>query len=100
MKQTILYLSRADVEAVDVPMERIISAVEAMFREKGEGRLEMPPKPGVHPRPDSFIHAMPAYIPSLNSAGMKLLISAWNHPNKALPLPGMYSLAGTGLTLS
>jgi ornithine cyclodeaminase/alanine dehydrogenase len=42
-----------------------------MFREKGEGRTEMPPKPGIHPRADSFIHAMPAYIPSLNSAGLK-----------------------------
>jgi len=71
MKQTILYLSRADVEAVDVPMERIIAALETMFREKGEGRTEMPPKPGIHPRPDSFIHAMPAYIPSLHSAGLK-----------------------------
>jgi ornithine cyclodeaminase/alanine dehydrogenase-like protein (mu-crystallin family) len=71
MEQKILYLSRADVEAVAVPMERMIAAVEAMFREKGEGRTEMPPKPGIHPRPDSFIHAMPAYIPSLRSAGLK-----------------------------
>jgi ornithine cyclodeaminase/alanine dehydrogenase len=52
-------------------MERIIAAIEAMFQEKGEGRTEMPPKPGIHPRPDSFIHAMPAYIPSLHSAGLK-----------------------------
>jgi ornithine cyclodeaminase/alanine dehydrogenase len=66
-----LYLSRADVEAAGVPMDRIIAAIETMFREKGEGRTEMPPKPGIHPRPDSFIHAMPAYIPSLHSAGMK-----------------------------
>jgi ornithine cyclodeaminase/alanine dehydrogenase-like protein (mu-crystallin family) len=71
MEQKLLYLSRADVEAVGVPMDRMILAIEEMFREKGEGRTEMPPKPGIHPRPDSFIHAMPAYIPSLRSAGMK-----------------------------
>lgn len=69
--QFFLYLSRADVEAADVPMDRIIAAVEAMFLEKSDGRTEMPPKPGIHPRSDSFIHAMPAYIPSLKSAGMK-----------------------------
>jgi ornithine cyclodeaminase/alanine dehydrogenase len=31
----------------------------------------MPPKPGIHTRPDAFIHAMPAYVPSLQAAGMK-----------------------------
>jgi ornithine cyclodeaminase/alanine dehydrogenase len=31
----------------------------------------MPPKPGVHTQPDAFIHAMPAYIPTLRSAGIK-----------------------------
>jgi ornithine cyclodeaminase/alanine dehydrogenase len=31
----------------------------------------MPPKPGIHTRPDAFIHAMPAYVPALHAAGMK-----------------------------
>ena len=85
MKQKILYLSRADVEAVAVPMDQIISAIEAMFREKGEGRTEMPPKPGIHPRPDSFIHAMPAYIPGLKSAGMKWVSGFPENVGKGLP---------------
>jgi len=85
MEQKILYLSRADVESVDVPMERIIAALESMFREKGEGRVEMPPKPGVHPRPDSFIHAMPAYIPGLKSAGMKWVSGFPENIGKGLP---------------
>ena len=45
----VLYLSQNDVAAVGVPMAEIIEALEAAFREKGEGRVEMPPKPGVHP---------------------------------------------------
>jgi ornithine cyclodeaminase/alanine dehydrogenase len=69
--QRLLYLSRADVAATGVTMPEIIAAVEAAFREHGEGRVEMPPKPGVHTRPDAFIHAMPAYIPALRSVGMK-----------------------------
>ncbi len=67
----LLYLSRADVEAVGLTMPEIIAALEAMFREKGEGRVEMPPKIGVHTMPDAFIHAMPASIPAQQSAGMK-----------------------------
>jgi len=68
----LLYLSRADVEAIDIKMVDIIDVVEFAFREKGEGRVEMPPKPGIHPGGgDNFIHAMPAYIPALKSAGLK-----------------------------
>jgi ornithine cyclodeaminase/alanine dehydrogenase len=70
-EQKILYLSRADVEAVGVTMAEIIAALEVAFREHGLGHVEMPPKPGVHSRPDAFIHAMPAYIPALRAIGMK-----------------------------
>lgn len=71
LNQPLLYLSRSDVAAVGVTMAEIIDAVEAGFREHGEGRVEMPPKPGVHPRADSFLHAMPAWIPALHSVGIK-----------------------------
>ena len=67
----LLYLSRADVERIGLDMATIIQLLDAAFREKAEGRVEMPPKPGVHPRPDAFIHAMPAHIPALKSAGVK-----------------------------
>ena len=66
-----LYLSRKDVESVALPMSAIIESLQKMFLEKGHGRVEMPPKPGIHTRPDAFIHAMPAYIPEMKSAGMK-----------------------------
>jgi ornithine cyclodeaminase/alanine dehydrogenase-like protein (mu-crystallin family) len=66
-----LYLSRQDVEAINLPMTEIIHSLQNMFQEKGEGRTEMPPKPGIHTQPDAFIHAMPAYIPKMKSAGMK-----------------------------
>ncbi len=56
-----------------------------MFREKGEGRVEMPPKPGIHPRPDAFIHAMPAYIPSMEAAGVKWVSGFPANPARGLP---------------
>jgi len=66
-----LYLSRADVEAVALDMKTMIGLLETAFREKGRGRVEMPPKPGVHTQPDAFLHAMPAFIPAMASAGIK-----------------------------
>lgn len=65
------YLSRADVEKVALDMKTIIDLLEKAFREKGAGQVEMPPKPGIHTQPDAFIHAMPAYIPAMKSAGIK-----------------------------
>lgn len=85
MAEKILYLSRADVARLELPMSDIILTLEKMFREKGEGRVEMPPKPGIHPRPDSFIHAMPAYIPALSAAGMKWVSGYPENPKKGLP---------------
>jgi ornithine cyclodeaminase/alanine dehydrogenase-like protein (mu-crystallin family) len=83
--QEILYLSRADVEAVDLPMAAIITLLDRAFREKGHGKVEMPPKPGIHTMPDSFIHAMPAYIPSMQSAGIKWVSGYPANPRRGLP---------------
>jgi len=82
---SILYLSRKDVEATQLPMPEIIEALEAMFGEKGNGKVEMPPKPGIHPRPDAFIHAMPAYIPSVQAAGLKWVSGYPGNQTKGLP---------------
>ncbi|MCX6094616.1 MAG: ornithine cyclodeaminase family protein [Candidatus Bipolaricaulota bacterium] len=42
-----------------------------MFVEKAAGRVEAPPKLGVHPTRDSFLHAMPAHVPGRRATGMK-----------------------------
>ncbi len=81
----VLYISRADVEKTGVSMPEIITAVERVFKEKGEGKTEMPPKPGIHTRPDAFIHAMPAYIPSMKAAGMKWVSGYPQNQIKGLP---------------
>lgn len=103
MAEKILYLSKANIVSLDLDMGKIIAALEQMFREKGEGRVEMPPKPGIHPRPDSFIHAMPAYIPGLNSAGMKWVSGYPENLGKGLPyISGLIILNDpeTGLPLA
>ncbi|MGB8952158.1 MAG: ornithine cyclodeaminase family protein [Candidatus Aminicenantales bacterium] len=96
----LLYLSRADVERVALDMPKVFELLEAAFKEKGEGRVEMPPKPGIHPRPDAFVHAMPAYIPALKSAGIKWVSGFPENPRHGLPyIAGVIVLndAETGL---
>lgn len=85
MSAKCLYLSRADVESVNLEMREIIAALERMFLEKAAGRVEMPPKPGIHPAADAFIHAMPAYIPALRSAGVKWVSGFPANPARGLP---------------
>jgi ornithine cyclodeaminase/alanine dehydrogenase len=45
----------------------------------------MPPKPGIHTMPDAFIHAMPAFIPSLHSAGIKWVSGYPENFKRGLP---------------
>ena len=44
--QELFYLPRSDVVSAGLGMAEIIAALERMLREKGEGRVEMPPKIG------------------------------------------------------
>ncbi len=100
----ILYLSQADVAAAGPAMADIIEALQTAFEEKGNGRTEMPPKPGVHPGGgDNFIHAMPAYIPALKSAGVKWVAGYPGNQQRGLPyITGLliFNDVETGLPLS
>jgi ornithine cyclodeaminase/alanine dehydrogenase len=81
----LLYLSRADIETVNLDMRTIINLLEQAFMDKGKGKVEMPPKPGIHTMPDAFIHAMPAYIPSMKSAGIKWVSGYPENYKRGLP---------------
>jgi len=103
-KEQLLYLSQADVTSVGVSMAEIIELLETAFLEKGKGKVEMPPKPGIHPGGgDNFIHAMPAYIPALNSAGIKWVSGFPENYKRNLPyITGLLILNDhkTGLPLA
>ncbi|MBI5581073.1 MAG: ornithine cyclodeaminase family protein [Deltaproteobacteria bacterium] len=100
----LLYLSQADVVAVGISMSEIIAAIETAFCAKSAGRTEMPPKPGVHPGGgDNFIHAMPAYIQDLKSAGVKWVSGYPENPKRGLPyITGLliYNDVESGLPLA
>jgi len=90
---TLRYLSRADIESLSISMREVIDAVEGAFREKGRGTAEMPPKPGIHPRPDAFIHAMPAFLSESGAAGLKWVAGFPQNLERDLPyISGLFIL--------
>ena len=91
------YLSQADVISTGLTMAETIDLLETAFCEKGQGRVEMPPKPGIHPGGgDNFIHAMPAYIPAMDSAGIKWVSGFPGNYRRNLPyITGLLILNST-----
>lgn len=81
----VLYLTQSDIVKVDLPMADIIAALEEAFIEKKHGRYEMPPKPGIHPLGDAYIHAMPCWLPKHNAAGLKWVAGYPTNQDKGLP---------------
>ena len=54
-----LYLSQDDILKVGLTMAEVMDMCKESFEQHSSGKVENPPKPGVHPLPDAFIHAMP-----------------------------------------
>src|SRR5688572_25942411 len=103
MAGTVRYLSRADVEAVGLSGTDVIEILDGAFRAKREGHVEMPPKIGVHPRDDAFIHAMPAYLSDVDAVGLKWVAGYPDNQELGLPyIHGLFLLseAATGRPLA
>jgi len=85
-----IYLSQEDILELNMPMRKVIDLVELGLSEHGHGRVENPPKPGIHSKPDAFIHAMPAYYRGLGIGGLKW-VSGYPS-NRAVGLPQIAGL--------
>jgi alanine dehydrogenase len=100
---TLLHLSRDEVRSLLPPIQEQLDIVERTYAALAAGRVELPPKPGIHPRKDSFIHAMPAYLADDDVAALKWI--AGYPENKARGLPYISGLivlndAETGLPIA
>ncbi len=82
MRQT-LYIREEQVREM-LPLVEAIEAVEAIFRDKAEGQVIMPPKL-IIPLPGGDFRAMPAYLPRQNIAGIKVVNSHPNNRERGLP---------------
>jgi ornithine cyclodeaminase/alanine dehydrogenase len=90
------YLAAADVVAAMPALEERLALAERTLTALARpGAAELPPKIGVHPRPDgSFAHAMPAHLRSDEAAG-DLLGMKWIAGfggNSARGLPAIHGL--------
>jgi alanine dehydrogenase len=81
----LLYLSRADVAALLPAVGEQLDLVESTYRALATGRVELPPKPGVHPRKDSFVHAMPAYLADEDVVALKWVAGYPANKRRGLP---------------
>ena len=100
---SLLYLSRAEVAGLLPPVAEQLDLVEATYRAVAAGRVELPPKPGVHPRKDAFIHAMPAYLADDDVVALKWVAGYPENPARGLPyISGLVVLndAETGLPVA
>jgi len=80
-----LYLSRPDVEKVGMSMREIIEIVEKAFIEKGNGRVQMPPKPEIEVREGEVFHGMLAYLPEMGALGVKWISGYRDNYKRGMP---------------
>ncbi len=75
-----LYLTQDEVKSI-LDMKSTIEAVESGFNEMGLGNIEMPPRVYLHFEKGVLI-AMPAYIKTLDAAGLKVVTVHPENPSK------------------
>ena len=81
----LLYLTQQEVIDVAPSLADSVDLIEGVLREHGEKQVENPPKPGVHPLPDTFIHAMPAFLRRRRQVGLKWVSGFFDNPTLGLP---------------
>lgn len=99
-KHELLYLTQQQVIDLAPSLIESVGLIEGVLREHGEKQVENPPKPGVHPLPDTFIHAMPGFLRRRKQVGLKWVSGFFQNPKLGLPsISGLIVLndAETGL---
>jgi len=77
-------LTDQDIAAASLPLMDVYDLVVEGFRLQARGEFECPPKVGIHTRPGAFTHAMPAYLPTKDLAGTKLVSVYPDNPARGL----------------
>ncbi len=78
-------MQREAVRELLPPIDQQIDLVDSTYREMARGDVELPPKIGIHTRPNSFIHAMPAYLRNADVAVLKWVSGYPTNPARGLP---------------
>jgi len=81
----LLYLSRAEVAGLLPPWDEQLDLVEQTYSSMASGAVELPPKPAIHPRPNAFVHAMPAYLEEPDVVVLKWIAGYRTNKTRGLP---------------
>ncbi len=76
------YMTQDEVVSTGLSEEDILALTKEALVAHGTKKYEMPAKIGVHPHPEVFFHAMPAYVPAKLALGMKWIECFPNNPGK------------------
>lgn len=101
--ETLTYLDRASVRRLLPGVVEQLDRLERTYRAMAHDRVENPPKIGVHARPSTFIHAMPAHLRDDDLTAMKWVSAYPGNPARGLPyISGLVILndSETGLPLA
>jgi len=88
--RALLYLSRADVEALAIPPLELIDAVDTLFAAKAKGRAQSPPKLGIYKDGGKLFQTLVAASEDPSFAATKTV--GLSPGNPALGLPAIGSL--------
>ncbi len=103
MNDDVLVLRKDDLDGLGLSWADVVGVLEDAFAQKAAGLVQNPPKPAVHPRPDAFINAMPAYLGGSDRVGIKWVSGYEGNREKGLPyIYGVFLLtdADTGRPLA
>jgi ornithine cyclodeaminase/alanine dehydrogenase len=86
MAYDVLWISQDEVVSLGITMKEIVDAVDEGWKLKGQKKVELPAKIGVHPRKDCFIHAMPSWVGGdVDCCGIKWAAGYPSNQAKGLP---------------
>lgn len=69
--EEILYLTKDECVNSGITVQDVVDMTERVLAVHGKKELDMPAKIGLHPYKDTFMHAMPCYVPSEFTMGIK-----------------------------
>lgn len=88
-----LYLNREAIEAVNLPMGKIIEVVEMALIEKANGRVQMPAKHWMERDSNRWFGGMSSLVPKVGYTAMKWQSGSTENGSKGLPyITGMLFL--------
>ncbi|MDX6439609.1 MAG: hypothetical protein QOF45_2192 [Gaiellaceae bacterium] len=85
MSDSLLYLTRDAVRSLLPSPEEQLEITAGTYVALAAGTVEMPPKPAIHPREHSFLHAMPAYLADADVAAVKWVGGSASNKARGLP---------------